>query len=86
VLASLAVVLGGLAAIYFVIIGGQSLPLVLFPGMQVASSFFDGTLNSYVPSIYELGLGLGGVALALLIVTLGVRVLPFLPTALPDPE
>jgi len=82
--ASVLVVLGGLATMYVIIIGGQSVPLVLFPGMEVSSSFFDGTFNPYAPSLPEMALGLGGGALALLLVALGVRVLPFLPDALPD--
>jgi len=84
VAACLLVVLGGLATMYFVIIGGQAVPLELFPGMAASSSFFDGQFHSYAPSFPELVLGLGGSALALLLVALGVRVLPFLPDALPD--
>jgi molybdopterin-containing oxidoreductase family membrane subunit len=83
-LACLLVVIGGLAAMYVIIIGGQSVPLVLFPGMDVSSSFFDGAFNHYAPSLPEIALGIGGGALALLLVALGVRVLPFLPDALPD--
>jgi molybdopterin-containing oxidoreductase family membrane subunit len=83
-LACLLVVIGGLAAMYVIIIGGQSVPLVLFPGMDVSSSFFDGEFNHYAPSLPEIALGIGGGALALLLVALGVRVLPFLPDALPD--
>jgi len=78
------VILGGLATMYVTIIGGQSVPLELFPGMEVSSSFFDGEVIHYAPSLPELGLGLGGGALALLVVLLGVRVLPFLPDALPS--
>ncbi len=77
------VILGGLATMYATIIGGQSLPLELFPGMEASSSFFDGAVIHYAPSLPEFGLGLGGSALALLVVLLGVRVLPFLPDALP---
>ncbi len=79
------VILGGLATMYVTIIGGQSVPLELFPGMEVvSSSFYDGQPIHYSPSLPELGLGLGGGALALLVVLLGVRVLPFLPDALPN--
>jgi molybdopterin-containing oxidoreductase family membrane subunit len=84
VAACLLVVLGGLATMYFVIVGGQAVPLELFPGMAASSSFFDGQFHPYTPSFPELVLGLGGSALALLLVALGVRVLPFLPDALPD--
>ena len=78
------VILGGLATMYVNIIGGQSIPLELFPGMDVSSSFFDGATIHYAPTLPELGLGLGGGALALLLVLVGVRVLPFLPDALPS--
>jgi molybdopterin-containing oxidoreductase family membrane subunit len=84
VLASVLVILGGLAQIYVIIIGGQAYPLVLFPGMEVTSSFGDGAIAQYSASWYEIGLGIGGAAFALLIVALAVRVLPFLPATLAD--
>ena len=84
ILASLLVVLGGLVQVYVIIVGGQAYPLVLFPGMEVASSFADGAVAQYSPSWYEIGLGIGGAAFALLMVALAVRVLPFLPTTLAD--
>jgi len=82
--AAFAVVLGGLAQMYVTIIGGQAYPLPLFPGKQVASLFRDGVINSYAPSLPELLLGLGGAALAALIVLLGVRLLAFVPERLDD--
>ncbi len=78
------VILGGLAQIYVIIIGGQSYPLVLFPGMEVKSSFFDGVVNSYLPSLPELILGIGGIAMAGLIIMIGMKVLRFLPDSLAD--
>ena len=84
ILASLLVTLGGLVQVYVIIVGGQAYPLVLFPGMEVASSFADGAVAQYSPSWYEIGLGIGGAAFALLMVALAVRVLPFLPTTLAD--
>jgi molybdopterin-containing oxidoreductase family membrane subunit len=84
ILASLLVTLGGLAQVYVIIIGGQAFPLVLFPGMEVASGFGDGAVAQYSASWYEIGLGIGGVAFALLAVALAVRVLPFLPATLAD--
>lgn len=84
ILASLLVILGGLAQVYVIIVGAQAYPLVLFPGMEVASSFADGAVAQYSPSWYEIALGIGGVAFALLAVALAVRVLPFLPTTLAD--
>ena len=82
--AAFAVVLGGLAQMYVTIIGGQAYPLPLFPGKQVTSLFRDGVINSYAPSLPELLLGLGGAALAALIVLLGVRLLAFVPERLDD--
>ena len=84
ILASILVILGGLAQVYVIIVGGQAYPLVLFPGMEVTSSFADGAVAQYLPSWYEIGLGIGGVAFALLAVALAVRVLPFLPASLAD--
>lgn len=83
-LASILVILGGLVQVYVIIVGGQVYPLVLFPGMEVTSSFADGAVAQYWPSWYEIGLGIGGAAFALLAVALAVRVLPFLPASLAD--
>ena len=78
------VILGGFAQMYVTIIGGQAFGLVLFPGRQVSSSFFDGVTASYSPSLPEWLLGLGGVALAGLILMLALKVLGFLPERLDD--
>ena len=82
------VVLGGLAAMYVIIIGGQAYPLQMFPGQTILESgFFDGVNGQaawYRPSIPEVLLGLGGVAVALIITAVGVRVLQFLPESLAD--
>ena len=78
------VILGGLAQMYIIIIGGQAYPLELFPGKEVSSSFFDGVVNSYSPSLPEVVLGIGGVAIALAAVVVGIRVLRFLPESLAD--
>ena len=77
--ASLAVVLGGFAFLYVFIIGGQAFPLDIFPGYQVTSTFGDGQIASYTPSIYEILLGFGGLAIAFIITTVSVRVLNFMP-------
>ena len=69
---------------YVIIIGGQAYPLVLFPGMEVQSSFFDGVINPYTPSLPEILLGLGGIAIAALMVIIGMKVLRFLPVSLAD--
>ncbi len=79
------VILGGLAQLYVIIIGGQAWPISIFPGKEVvASAFFDGQVAAYSASAPELLLGIGGVAVALLIVALGCTVLRFLPVSLAD--
>lgn len=83
-LAALLVIVGGIAQLYVIIIGGQAYPLVLFPGMEESSSFFDGVVAQYTPSIFEILLGMGGVCLALAVVTVGIAVLEFLPDSLSD--
>lgn len=78
------VILGGFAQMYVTIIGGQAFGLVLFPGYVVSSTFFDGVTASYSPSLPELLLGLGGVAVVGLIVMLALRVIGFLPERMDD--
>ncbi len=78
------VIVGGLAQMYVTIIGAQAFPLDMFPGMNETSSFFDGEVHSYVPSVPEIFLGLGGVAIALLVTTFAVKVLRLLPVSLDD--
>ena len=80
------VLIGGLAQIYVIIIGGQAFPLILFPDAEVSSTFYDGVVNTYAPSLPEVLLGLGGVAFSLAMVTLAVKVLGFLPDNLADSE
>ncbi|MCW9031931.1 MAG: polysulfide reductase NrfD, partial [Gammaproteobacteria bacterium] len=82
--ASIFIILGGLAQMYVIIIGGQAYPLELFPGKEVSSSFFDGIVNSYKPTLAEGLLGLGGFAVALFMVAFAVKVLRFLPESLAD--
>ena len=79
------VILGGLASMYTVIIAGQAYPMEIFPGMEVVSStFYDGAVTQYSASLPELLLGLGGVALTLIMIALGIKVLGFLPATLED--
>lgn len=78
------IVLGGIAQMYVTIIGAQALPLDMFPGLAEKSSFADGEVHSYSPSVPEFFLGLGGVAIALLATTFGVKVLRLLPVNLDD--
>lgn len=77
--ASMLVIAGAFALLYVFIIGGQAYPLSIFPGYQVSSSFADGQISSYQPSMYEVMLGLGGLAIAFIITTVSVRVLNFMP-------
>ncbi len=81
-LACALVIVGGFAQIYVIVIGGQAWPLNLFPGMEVRSTFNDGVVASYTPSLPEIALGLGGVALTGLIVLFGLKILRFLPATL----
>lgn len=89
VLASLLTVLGGFAAIYVIVIGGQAYPLEMFPGYEIQSTF-EGGVNSpayaYSPSIYETLLGFAGVALTLAMTVVAMKNLRFLPASLADAE
>jgi molybdopterin-containing oxidoreductase family membrane subunit len=78
--AAACVIVGGLAQLYVIIIGGQAYPQQIFPGKDVSSSAFDGVVATYAPSPPEVALGLGGVGLALALTVIGLRALPFLPT------
>ncbi len=82
--AAACVVAGGFAQVYVIIIGGQAYPQLIFPGKEMSSSFLDGVVAGYVPSLPEVALGLGGVGLALALTVLGLKVLPFLPRSLAD--
>ena len=85
-IACLLVIIGGLAQMYVIIIGGQAYPMELFPGKEYSSSFYDGVVASYTPSLPEFVLGIGGVALALAATVVGTRVLRFLPVSLADEQ
>jgi Ni/Fe-hydrogenase subunit HybB-like protein len=83
-------VVGGLAAMYVIIIGSQAFPQEIFPGHTVLSfgapGDVGGAVAPYAPSFPELLLGIGGVGVAMLIVAVGIRVLQFLPESLDDRE
>lgn len=79
VTASLLVILGGFALLYVFVIGGQAYPLSIFPGYAASSSFGDGQIAQYSPSLPEFLLGFGGLGIAFLITTVSVRVLDFMP-------
>ena len=82
--AAVLVIAGGLSQMYMIIIGGQAFPLQLFPGKEMSSSFFDGVVNSYAPTFPEVALGLGGSAVAIALLMVGIKVLRFLPLSLAD--
>ena len=73
------VILGGLAQMYVTIVGGQAYPMNMFPGHAVSSSFFDGVVASYAPSVWEWMLGLGGVGIAFVTTVMAVRMFKFMP-------
>ena len=85
-LAAVLVIIGGLAQMYVTIIGGQAFPMPLFPGKEVSSSFFDGVVATYSPSLPEFLLGIGGIGIALGMTVFAIKVLPFLPTSLADAD
>ena len=64
--------------------GTMAYPLNIFPGYLVDSSFADGAINAYSPSLWEFLLGCGGVTCALLIALLVIRILPIMPEKLPQ--
>ncbi len=78
------IIFGGFAKIYTILIGGQAYPLEIFPGYEVSSSFYDGVVNSYTPSLPEALLGLSGIAISLFLVVFALKVLRFLPATLAD--
>ena len=85
--ASLLVIIGGLAQIFVIIIGGQAYPLEMFPDKTIlSSSFQDGQVMNYSASMPEVLLGIGGIAIALLIIVFAIKVLPFMATSLADAD
>ena len=84
--ASLLIIIGGFSQLYVIVIGGQSWPLLLFPGMEVSSTIGDGMIASYSPTLPEITLGLGGIAISGLIFVLGLKILRFLPESLANAD
>jgi len=86
--ASVLVILGGLAAMYVIVIGGQAFPLSIFPDKIILESGFQdgvgGAASIYSPSLSEFLLGFGGMVLALTVTLVAVRMLKFLPASLAD--
>jgi Ni/Fe-hydrogenase subunit HybB-like protein len=79
ILASVLTIIGGLCFLYVFIIGGQVYPLDIFPGMEVKSSFFDGYIDHYTPTLPEILLSIGGFGVAFTLTLIAARVLPFVP-------
>ncbi len=80
------VIIGGFAQFTTIIIGGQAYPMPIFPDYEVISSSFGDAAKyyAYTPSLPEIVLGIGGVAIAILIFVFGCAVLRFLPDSLAD--
>ncbi|VAW91149.1 Sulfite reduction-associated complex DsrMKJOP protein DsrP (= HmeB) [hydrothermal vent metagenome] len=84
---ALLVIIGGLAQMYGIIIGGQAYPMELFPGKEVIeTTFADGAIANYTPTLAETLLGLGGIAVALFLVAFCVKIMEFLPASLADKD
>ncbi len=83
-IASALFLIGGLAQMYVIIIGGQAYPLKLFPGMEVTSSFQDGQVAHYRASLPEVLLGLSGLSIAMFLTGIAFKLLPFLPRPVRD--
>ncbi len=79
-LASILILVGGVIQLYIIIVGGQAYPMEMFPGKEILEGY--GGIASYTPSLPETMLGVGGIAVALIAVTLLVKFLPFLPESL----
>jgi molybdopterin-containing oxidoreductase family membrane subunit len=77
--AALLVIVGACFQLYVFVVGGQAYPLEMFPGYDINSDFFDGTVDHYAAKLPEILLALGGVAIAFTMTTIGVRILHFLP-------
>ena len=83
-LSSFLIIFGGFIQLYVIIISGQAFPLDMFPGFIENSTFGDGEVAQYMPSIYEFMLGFGGVAIASAVFIFGILILEFVPDSLKD--
>ena len=79
-----AILAGGLAQMYVTLVGGQAYPLELFPGLEESSRFYDGEIHPYTPSLPEILLCVGGVAVAGVMIVIAVKFLRVLPASLED--
>ncbi len=81
-LASVLIIIGGLIQLYVIIVGGQAYPMELFPDKEILEGY--GGIATYTPTLMELMLGLGGIAITLIAITYLIKFLPFLPESLAD--
>ncbi|MEO5365227.1 MAG: polysulfide reductase NrfD [Magnetococcus sp. WYHC-3] len=79
-------VLGEVAFVSHVLLAGQTYPFNMFPGWEMSSVFNDGAVGHYTPSMPEVFLGLGGVALTGLIYLFGLKFFRLLPKKAVAPE
>lgn len=79
ILACILIIFGGIAQFYALIIGGQVFPMPLIDGYSAESSFFDGAIASYTPSHWEIMLGCGGFAVAMMLTVFSLRIFRLLP-------
>ena len=77
--AAMLVIVGALCHLYVLIVGGQAFPMDMFPGMTATSTFYDGAIEHYIPSLSEILLSLGGFGIAFTIAIVGARALNVLP-------
>ena len=59
---------------------------VYLRGLRLQGGIFDGVIAIYAPSLPEVALGVGGIALALVLTVMALKVLPLLPRSLADNE
>ncbi|HHB92436.1 MAG TPA: molybdopterin oxidoreductase, partial [Thioploca sp.] len=86
--AALLTIIGGISLLYVIIIGGQVYPVEIFPGKEIINygAIHSSTMYSYTPSIWEIMLGVSGIAIAAFLTVVAVRILPFMPRSLADTD
>ena len=50
-----------------------------FLGMEATSSWIDGKVGAYIPSVPEVVLGVSGISLTMFLTGMALKILPFLP-------
>ena len=77
--AAAATAVGGFATLYVFVVAAQVFPQQVLPGWQISSPYGDGSVASYIPTGPEWLLGLGGVAVALLVLLGGCLLFRIVP-------